>query len=68
MKESKPYPLIEEDGNSQMVQEPAMAAYAYENVCMLQVTPDIEEEIAEVERGEVVSMGEFKSLFSRWLD
>lgn len=81
MKESKPYPLIEEDGNSQMVQEPAMAAYAYENVCIsndmpcahvvdgvLQVTPDIEEEIAEVERGEVVSMGEFKSLFSRWLD
>lgn len=34
----------------------------------LQVTPDIEEEIAEVERGETVSLDEFKSMFSRWLD
>ena len=33
----------------------------------LQVTPDIEEEIAEVER-ETVSLDEFKSMFSRWLD
>ena len=30
---------------------------------ILQVTPDIEEEIAEVERGETVSMGEFKTMF-----
>ena len=35
---------------------------------VLQITPDIEEEIAEVERGETVSMSEFKSMFSRWLD
>ena len=34
----------------------------------LQVTTDIEEEIAEVERGETVSLDEFKSMFSRWLD
>ena len=34
----------------------------------LHVTPDIEEEIAEVERGETVSLDEFKSMFSRWLD
>jgi len=34
---------------------------------VLQVTSDIEEEIAEVERGEVVSMAEFKTMFSRWL-
>ena len=33
----------------------------------LQVTPDMEEEIAEVERGEVVSMSEFKTIFARWL-
>jgi hypothetical protein len=35
---------------------------------ILQITPDIEEEIAEVERGEVVSMGEFKTMFAKWLD
>ena len=34
---------------------------------ILQVTPDIEEEIASVERGETVSMGEFKTMFARWL-
>ena len=58
----------------------ANVAYAYEESVtpddveyahivdgVLQVTPDIEEEIAEVERGEVVSMSEFKTMFSRWL-
>ena len=34
---------------------------------MLQVTPDIEEEITAVECGETVSMGEFKSMFAKWL-
>ena len=34
---------------------------------MLQVTPDIEEEIAAVDCGETVSMGEFKSMFAKWL-
>ena len=34
----------------------------------LQVTSDIEDEIAEVERGEVISMGEFKTMFAKWLD
>jgi hypothetical protein len=34
----------------------------------LQVTSDIEDEIAEVERGEVVSMSEFKTMFAKWLD
>jgi hypothetical protein len=34
---------------------------------VLQVTPDIEEEIAEVDRGEVVSLGEFKNMFAKWL-
>ena len=82
MKENKPYPIIEEEGDSVMTaQEPAAdVAYAYEEPVIpddvayahivdgvLQVTPDIEEEIAEVERGEVVSMAEFKTMFSRWL-
>lgn len=82
MKENKPYPITEEEDSSYlMAQEPvADLAYAYENPVIpddvdyahivdgvLQVTPDVEEEIAEVERGEVVSMAEFKNMFSRWL-
>lgn len=82
MKESKPYPIFEEEDNScLMAQEPAAdLAYAIEKPNIpadvefahivdgvLQVTPSIEEEISEVERGEVVSMAEFKNMFSRWL-
>ena len=89
MKESKPYPIIEEEddgayrssGSCLTAQEPsAELAYAYEEPVIpndvdyahivdgvLQVTPAIEEEIAEVERGEVVSMSEFKTMFARWL-
>ena len=89
MKESKPYPIIEEEddgayqssGNCLTAQEPsAELAYAYDEPVIpddvayahivdgvLQVTPDMEEEIAEVERGEVVSMSEFKTMFARWL-
>lgn len=82
MKESKPYPIIEEeDGSSMTAQEPAAdTAYTYEEPVIpddveyahivdgvLQVSPSIDEEIAEVERGEVVSMAEFKNMFSRWL-
>ena len=82
MKESKPYPMIEEEDSSCLTaQEPAAGvAYAYEEVVVpddmdyahvvngvLQVTPDIEEEIAEVERGETVSMTEFKTMFAKWL-
>ena len=83
MEENKTYPqMVEEDGSCLTAQEPAMnVAYAYENVSIptdvayahvvngvLQVTPDLEEELAEVERGEVVSMDEFKTMFSQWLD
>ena len=73
--------MEEEDGSAMTAQEPAAdVAYACEEPVIpddvayarivdgvLQVTPDIEEEIAEVERGEVVSMSEFKTMFSRWL-
>lgn len=34
---------------------------------ILQVTPDIEEDIAAVDRGETLSMSEFKTMFARWL-
>ena len=82
MKDSKPYPIYdEEDGSCLTAQEPAAdVAYTYEEPVIpddvtyahivdgiLQVTPDIEEEIAEVGRGEVVSMAEFKTMFARWL-
>ena len=80
-KESKSYPIIEEEDSSCMTaQESACVAYPYEDVALpdgvayanivdgiLQVTPDIEEEIAEVERGETVSMTEFKTMFAKWL-
>ena len=73
--------IEEEDGSCLTAQEPAAdVAYAYEEVVVpddvdyahvvngvLQVTPDIEEEIAEVERGETVSMTEFKTMFVKWL-
>ena len=82
MKESKPYPIMEEEDVSVMNagELAADVAYAYEESVIpddveyahtvdgvLQVPPDIEQEIAEVERGEVVSMSEFKTMFSRWL-
>ena len=67
-------------GSSLTAQEPAVALaepdiqaipdnvdYAHIINGILQVTPDIEEEIAEVERGETVSMSEFKTMFARWL-
>ena len=34
---------------------------------ILQVTPDIEEEIAAADRGETVQMDEFKTMFAKWL-
>ena len=41
--------------------------YAHVVNGVLQVSPDIEEEIAEVERGETVSMTEFRNMFAKWL-
>lgn len=81
MKESKPYPRIEEEDGRCMKASEAAVAFAepkvreipedmdYANVIdgVLQVTPDIEEEIAAVDRGETVSMGEFKTMFAKWL-
>jgi len=82
MKESKPYPLVEEnEGSTLAAQEPAAdVAYVCEEAVMpddvafanihggvLQVAPDIEEEIAEAEQGETVSMSEFQTMFVKWL-
>ena len=78
---SKPYPQIEEENNSsKTLSEPTVAlvepkiqvqpedvAYAHIVNGVLQVSPDIEEEMAEVERGETVSMAEFRNMFAKWL-
>ena len=78
--EEKKHPIFEEEESVGMVSEPVAAAeaveiavpddldYAHVVDSVLQVTPDIEEEIAEVERGETVSMSEFKTMFAKWLD
>ena len=81
MKENKSYPIVDEEDEGVLTAQEPVAAYACEAVQqfedlayaqivdgVLQITPDIEEEIAEVERGEAVSMDEFKTMFSRWLD
>jgi hypothetical protein len=75
------YPSDEENGNGQMVGESALALEEQETFVLpddvdyasvvegiLQVSPDIEEEIASVDRGETVSMDEFKTMFAQWLD
>lgn len=81
MKGSKVYPVTEESDSGQKVTEltavaynnypthaaPDMADFAHVVNGVLQVTPDIEEEIAEVERGETVKMSEFQTMFAKWL-
>ena len=47
---------------------PVETDYAHVVNGILQVTPDIAEEITEAERGQVVSLEEIKGLFSQWLD
>lgn len=81
MKKNKAYPQFDEvrDG-CQSVHEPTAALAAQEALSLpeemdyahieggvLQITPDIEEEIAAAERGEAVQMSEFKSMFAQWL-
>ena len=80
-KDPQPYPSEEESGKSQTLNEPAAALEEQETYVLpddvdyasivegiLQVTPDIEEEIAAADRGETVSMDEFKTMFAQWLE
>ena len=81
MKEDKPYSRFEEKDDSCPIAAETAAAlpepevrvipddvdYAHILNGTLQVNPDIEEEITAVDRGETVSMSEFKTMFSRWL-
>lgn len=80
-KEPHTYPSEEEYTKSSIAREPAAALAGqetsvlpddvdYANIVegVLQVTPDIEEEIAAVECGETVQMDEFKTMFAKWID
>lgn len=80
-KDPKTYPTEEETGNNSITSESAVALEEQETVVfseemdyasivegILQVTPDIEEELAAADRGETVSMDEFKKMFAQWLD
>ena len=75
------YPAEEETCNNFIASESAMALEEQEAFVLpeemdyasivegiLQVTPDLEEELAAVDRGETVSMDEFKTMFAQWLD
>ena len=81
MKDHKPYPLSDEENDNVLTAQEPVAAYVSEPMAMpeelpyahtvngvLQVTADIDEEIAAADRGETVSLNEFKSLFARWID
>ncbi len=42
-------------------------SFAYIVDGVLQISPDIENEILKADSGEVISMDEFKTMFARWL-
>ena len=75
------YPSEEETNNSPVAGEAAVALAEQETLALpddmdyacvvegiLQVTPDIEGEIAAADRGETIQMDEFKTMFAKWLD
>ena len=81
MSKIKSYEQIENETADMKVSDPAVAYATVVNSAMpdglpyaniengtLQVSQDIEAEIAEVERGEIVSMNELNSMFAKWLD
>ena len=80
-KDPQPYSSEEESGKNLNLSEPAAALEEQETFVLpddvdyasvvegiLQVTPDIEDDIAAVDRGETVSMDEFKTMFAQWLE
>lgn len=80
-KDPQPYSSEEESGINLTLSEPAAALEEQETFVLpddvdyasvvegiLQITPDIEDEIAAVDRGETVSMDEFKTMFAQWLE
>lgn len=80
-RDPKTYTMEEETGNNSVASESAVALEEQETFVLpeemdyasivegiLQVTPDIEEELAAADRGETVSMDKFKTMFAQWLD
>ena len=80
-KDPQPYSSEEESGKNLTLSEPAAALEEQETFVLpdnvdyasvvegiLQITPDIEDEIAAVDRGETVSIDEFKTMFAQWLE
>lgn len=78
---TKNYPKEEEAENLFLASEPSAALAEQETFVLpddvdyadvvegiLQVTPDIEEEIDATDHGETVQMDEFKTMFAKWLD
>ena len=77
----RPYPSEEEARSNNIAGEAAAMLKEQETYVLpddidyasivegvLQVTPDIEEEITSADRGETVQMEEFKQMFAKWLD
>lgn len=80
-KDSEPYHSEDETGNNSVAREPEAALEEQETLVLpdevdyasivdgvLQVTPEIEEEIDAADRGETVQMDEVKTMFAKWLD
>lgn len=78
--DNRPYTKEEESGSNTNAHESAVALVGQDNIILpedtdyaliengiLRITPDIEMEIAAVERGETVSLDEFKTMFAQWL-
>ena len=81
MRKGKSYPHYDEDNQDILTLQEPVAAYACEAAAMpddmayaqivdgvLQVTPDIEAELADADNGDTVTMDEFKMMFARWLE
>lgn len=81
MKKNKEYPQYNEEDSGILTASEPVATYVCEPAAMpddvayaqivdgvLQVTSDMEEEIAAAERGETISLDEFKTLFAPWID
>ena len=80
MKDSMHYSTYEDNVGSEPILHEPVAAYAAGSIAIpedmayariengvLQITSDIEEELAAVEHGETVPMDKFKTMFARWL-
>ena len=81
MSKNKTYKTIDEETAGSAAHEEAVALSAATETAIpdglpyaliengtLQITPDIEEEIAAADKGEVITLSEFQNTFAQWLD